>query len=148
MMFWSVIKISPSLRNLVRTFDWKDDFCFLNPDSKDMKHFYEFPKPGSTRLDRSYSWGGLKPVSAFYQSLGFTDHMALIVSYKLPQHIERKLLPRSRLYFKVKKNILEDKIFRQNLQEQVIHWSNLYENDVPVLTVWEQLVKPSIRQLA
>ena len=92
--------------------------------------------------------GGIKPVTALYQSPGFTDHMALIVSYELPKHIERKLLPRSRPYFEVKQYILEDEIFRQMLEHEVNCWMDLYEDGVPILTVWEKLVKLGIRQIA
>ena len=107
-------KISLSLRNLVWTFNCNDDLRSLNKDSKAMSHFYEYPKPGATRIDRAYSYGGLKPVTAFYISPGFTDHLALIISYELPAHIERKLLPRSHPYFKVKPYILDDPIFRHD----------------------------------
>ena len=121
-----------------------DDFRAINKDSKAMSHFYEYPKPGMTRIDRAYSYGGIKPVTAFYTSPGFTDHLALVVSYELPKHIERKLLPRSCPYFKVKPYVLEDPVFRQQLEYGVKLWMRIHDEGVPILEVWEHLVKPGI----
>ena len=110
--------------------------------------FMNIQNQGQQELIDHIHGAGLKPVTAFYQSPSFTDHLALIVSYELPKHIERKLLPRSCLYFKVKQYILEDQLFRQLLEKEVKSWMKLHKEGVLILTVWERLVKLGIHQIA
>ena len=49
--------------------------------------------PGSTRIDRAYSWGNLVVVEAKYEGFAFSDHMALIVKVKVPDDFSKLLSP-------------------------------------------------------
>ena len=76
------VKTCHSLKHLVDTLDMKDDFKTLWPNDRSMSHYYTHPTygPGATRIDRSYSYGGLSIVTALYISASFTDHCVLIIS--------------------------------------------------------------------
>ena len=77
---------------------------------------------GATRIDRSYSWGELKVIEARYEPIAFSDHMADIVTLSLPDSMARILSPRSRPLFKIKTEVIRDKIFQERLKASMMDW--------------------------
>ena len=48
-------KVSPSLKRLVKTFNWSDSFRSLHPKSKSYSRYYKTDKvQGSSRIDRCF----------------------------------------------------------------------------------------------
>ena len=109
------------MKHLVDTLDLKDDFKTLWPNDRSMSHYYTHPTygPGATRIDRSYSYGGLSIVTALYISASFTDHCVLIISLELPKNVGISKAPKSFPHFKIKSYILKDPIFKQKLKTSV-----------------------------
>ena len=143
-------KMSPSLSRLTKTFDMADCFRTLHPTSKVFSHYYHTTQlgAGATRIDRSYSWGDLKVVRASYEPIAFSDHMAYIVSFTLPSSTARILSPRSRPLFKIRPEVICDKLFQERLGDSMADWKEVKELGLDVLQWWEILVKPGIRKLA
>ena len=90
-------KISPSLRNLVNAFNWKDSFRSLHPITKQYSRYYsnEHHGEGASRIDRSYHWGPIKVQQAEYLSISFSDHLSHIITYILPSPLDRFIPPPS-----------------------------------------------------
>ena len=143
-------KMSPSLAKMINTFDMKDCFRKLYPNSKIYSHYYHTTHlgEGATRIDRSYSWGNLKVVEAKYEPPAFSDHMAYIVSYNLPTSSSRMFSPRARPMFKVRPEVINDRVFQQNLSDSMKDWKELQDLGLDFLTWWELVVKPGIKRLA
>ena len=143
-------KMSPCLKRLVHTFSWKDDFRTLHPKESTYSRYYSFDRDrvGATRIDRSYSFGDIQPKLAKYISIAFSDHLSLMVSIKLPSSLSRNINPRSRPLFKIRPDIVHDKIFKARLVTSMKEWEYVKLFGVPVLTWWEELVKPGIKKLA
>ena len=143
-------KMSPSLAKMVKTFDMKDCFRNLYPNSKTYSHYYHTTHlgEGATRIDRSYSWGNIKVLEAKYEPLAFSDHMAYIVSYILPTASSRMFSPKARPMFKVRPEVINDRVFQQNLSDSMKDWKELQDLGLDVLTWWELVVKPGIKKLA
>ena len=89
------VKMSPSLAALTHMFGMSDDFRRLCPLDLSMSHYYDKNGPGGTRIDRSYSYGAIKAVTAFYTLISFSDHHTLILSFELPANLEKSLSPKS-----------------------------------------------------
>ena len=143
-------KMSPCLAKLVQTFNIKDSFRILHPTSSSFSHFYHtiHQGEGATRIDRSYNWGDIAAVEASYEPVSFSDHLAYVVSFSLPAPMARILSPRSRPIFKVKPDIIRDKVFQEGLAESMLDWQEVHDLGLDILTWWEVLVKPGIRKLA
>ena len=96
-------KMSPSLQNLIKTFEMKDSFRNLYPESKSFSHFYESAQlgKGATRIDRSYHWGNVNICEAWYEPVAFSDHMAHVIICSLPMSFSRILSPRAKSNFKI-----------------------------------------------
>ena len=143
-------KMSPSLARLVKTFNMKDSFRHLHPSSTAYSHFYNTTHhgEGATRLDRSYSWGEVKVIKAWYEPIAFSDHMAYIVNFLLPPQSAKLLSPRSRPQFKIRPEVICDPVFREHLSDAMVDWQQVKDLGLDVLQWWELLVKPGIRKLA
>jgi exonuclease III len=68
-------KMSPSLKRVIQTFNFKDSYHCLYPTQKAFSRYYNINgQDGATRIDRSYNWGDVSTVSAWYESVAFSDH--------------------------------------------------------------------------
>ena len=69
-------KISPSLKRLVSTLEWKDVFRLLHPD--DLVYSREYDNAvhvaGATRIDHWYKYGDVTTIEANYVGVAFSDH--------------------------------------------------------------------------
>ena len=74
-------KVSPSCRNLVKSFSWSDSFRTLYPRAPQYSRHSDHPHHGSgaSRIDRSYHWGNIEVREAEYASISFSDHLCLII---------------------------------------------------------------------
>ena len=142
-------KMSPSLKRLIKTFQWADSFRSLHPKALVFSRYYEHSKfgEGATRIDRLYQWGNLEAVEIKYVGVAFSDHQALIAKVKVPDNFSRILCPRSKLQFKAKPEVIRDSIFNQKLKENFTVWTEIRQSGLDTLSWWELIVKPGIRKL-
>ena len=143
-------KMSPCLAKLVGTFNMKDSFRILHPKAVSYSHFYHtiHQGEGATRLDRSYHWGSIRVIEAKYEPVSFSDHLAYTVTFSIPGPLARILSPRSRPLFKIKPDIIRDKLFQDRLSDSMLDWQEVNDLGLDVLTWWELMVKPGIKKLA
>ena len=105
-------KMSPSLGRLVKTFEWTDSFRSLHPKSLTFSRYYDIRGvSGASRIDRQYHWGEIVPVSAVYTLIAFSDHLGHTVSIKTPDPVARMQCSTSCPVFKVREEVLMDKVF-------------------------------------
>ena len=142
-------KMSPCLKRLINTFNWKDTFRILQPLTQHFSHYYNIgAKAGATRIDRSYSFGEVSPTQSSYVSVAFSDHLAHIVNINLPSPISVMICPKSRPFYKIRPEIVRDEVFQDRLSSSMKEWQEVKSYGVPILIWWEVLVKPGIRKLA
>ena len=79
-------KMSPSLARLAKNFDMTECFRFLHPSATVYSHYYHTAQlgEGATRIDRAYFWGEASILSAKYEPIAFSDHMAHIIFISIP----------------------------------------------------------------
>ena len=142
-------KMSPCLRRLAKTFSWQDSFRCLYPHELCYSRYYTTNKyTGGSRIDRSYLWGDLSVEEARYISVAFSDHMAYIVKINVPESIRSVSSPKFRPVFKIKEEVVKDKVFQSQLKKFMDEWDEVRAFGIPILTWWEMLVKPGIKRLA
>ena len=143
-------KLSPCLKRLVSTFHWSDSFRHLHPSTRNYSHYYSNHRTGAgaTRIDRSYFFGEIVPVEAKYVGVAFSDHMSHIVKILLPSPLSTVISPKVRPVFKIRPEVVKDKVFQDRLASNFKEWEEVRKFGVPVLTWWEALIKPGIRKLA
>ena len=83
-----------------------------------------------------------------YKSIAFSDHMAYIVKIKIPDSISKILSPKNRPLFNTKAEVVLGNIFQERLRVSMAQWLEVKALGVPVLKLWESLVKPGIKRLA
>ena len=72
-------KMSPSLKRLTPTFNWKDSYRHLHPSDTQYSRYFENTRgEGATRIDRCYHYGDIKINKASYKPVAFSDHHAHI----------------------------------------------------------------------
>ena len=103
---------------------------------------------GATRIDRAYFWGEIKVTASRYEPLAFSDHMAYIVTLSVPDSMSRIISPRSKPLFKIKPEVIRDKTFQDMLETSMLDWQEVRDLGLDVLTWWETMVKPEIKNLA
>jgi hypothetical protein len=142
-------KMSPCLKRLVHNFSWQDSFSVLHPNISTFSHYYGNQRigVGATRIDRSYNYGDLVIIQAEYVSVAFSDHLAYIVTIKVPTSLTKLICPKNRPLFKIKPETAKDSEFQVSLATKMKDWEKV-KQFVPVLDWWELLVKPGIRHLA
>ena len=142
-------KMSPSFKNLVSAFSWKDSYRYLHPQAKQYSRYYinDHQGEGASRIDRSYHWGSLEVQQAEYLSISFSDHLSLKVTYTLPSPLDRYIPPKSRPSYKIPPNVVDDKIFQTRLQKAMIGWTHA-KAGADLLVWWQYLVKGGIKHLA
>ena len=142
-------KMSPSLRRFINVFSLKDSFRYLHPVKKAFSRYYErFGQQGASRIDRSYHWGLLVPMMAWYESVAFSDHLAYIVKLCIPDPFNSIVSPKSRPFFKTKPEVIRDEVFKMQLKAAMQGWLEVKQRGMPTLPWWEIVVKPGIKKLA
>ena len=144
-------KKSPSLTRHIRTFDMVDSYRSMFPGKKIFSHYYSYGQAGgqgATRIDRSYNWGDIIVHDARYVPVAFSDHMAYVVSISIPTLSSTLSSPKSRPLFKVRPEVICDKIFQENLAESMADWKQVKDLGLDVLTWWEIVDKPGVKKLA
>ena len=141
-------KLSPCLKRVIKTFSWRDSFRHIYPNLKHFSHYYDRNGEGATRIDRSYYYGSLIPIDAKYECVSFSDHFSYIVKLQLPDPLSTIISPKSRPTFKIKPEVAKDRAFQARLAFNMNEWEQVRSFGVPILTWWENLVKPGIRKLA
>ena len=141
-------KQSPSLARLVRTFVLSDSFRAVHPSSNVYSRYYSAGGIiGASRLDRSYHWGDINTLEAFYVSVAFSDHFAYVTKITLP-NLENLLSPETRPLFKISPEVVNDNIFKLRLHSEMKEWQQVKDRGLSVMKWWELIVKPGIRRLA
>ena len=143
--------MSSGLRRLVSAFDLKDSHKLLHPRTKDYSRYYKNDKYGSgaTRIDRIYIYGGINVSKSQYIPISWSDHLALVSSYRLPDSLAKNSSVKSKPVFKISPNVIDDNVFQDQLRAAVSHWTELRSYySYSILQWWEYLVKPGIRKLA
>ena len=142
-------KFSHSMKRVIQTFNLKDSFRALHPSDRIFSRYYvRQGQEGASRIDRSSHWGAVTPVSAWYESVAFSDHLAYIVRLSLPGNMDKLVSPKSRSFFKTKPEVIKDNIFQQQLRESMIKWRVIRSRGLEILPWWELIVKPGIKKLA
>ena len=143
-------KKSPSLARMVNTFEMVDSFRTLFPNKKIFSHYYKSTQfvQGGTRIDRSYHWGEIRVKEAKYVPVALSDHMAYIVSIAVPGLPSSIFSPRSRPLFKVRPEVILDKVFQERLAESMADWKHIMDLGPDVLVWWDIVVKPGVKKLA
>ena len=141
-------KMSASLKRLVKTFAWNDSFRSLHPLAETFSRYYESQHgEGATRIDREYHWGDMVILEARYVGIAFSDHLALVITVRLPEQFSRLMCPRSRPQFKAKPEVVRDQLFQQRLKEKFSNWSEVKDSGLDILSWWELIVKPGLKKL-
>ena len=143
-------KRSPSLKRVIKTFSWSDNFRQLHKSKTIYSRYYSnnLHGNGATRIDRQYSWGnGIKIVSAIYTSVAFSDHMAQIYTMTTPASIQKSQSPKHKPLFKSKPEVIQDPIFKERLAAKLVEWEQVREAGANIIPWWELLVKPGIKKL-
>ena len=110
-------KMSPCMKRLVKTYNWKDSFRILHPEAKTYSRYYNHDRTGldASKIDRCYHWGDLTVKDAKYTSLAFSDNLGMIVCFTLPDQIAKIQSPNSRPSFRARPEVVLDKQFRRSL---------------------------------
>ena len=144
-------KMSKGLQRLIRLKEWKDSYRYLHPTSETFSRYYENSRAeGATRIDRNYHFGQVTVIAAKYLPSAFSDHMAQIIKISLPDPMARIISPKSRSSFRLKSEVITDKIFQERLGAAMLSWERIkafqgIETDT--LLWWEMLVKPGIKKI-
>ena len=146
-------KMSRCLDRLKSNKNWKDSFRILYPSKLEYSRFYTHKQiDGASRIDRCYNFGDIKPASARYIPVAFSDHFAHVVVFDVPEIISRLLTPKARPNFKLRAEIITDPIFKERIGESMIMWERVrsFQTDETYgsLRWWEKLVKPGIKRIA
>ena len=143
-------KMSPSLKRLVSTLEWKDVFRLLHPNDLVFSREYDnaVHGAGATRIDRCYKYGDVTTVEANYVGVAFSDHCALVIKLKLSHLGQNSSSPKNSPLFKARPEAVKDEVFKANLREQYRVWETARDNgNIATLDWWERTVKPGLRQL-
>lgn len=142
-------KISKSLIRLIAALKWKDAFRYLYPN--DLVYSREYVNvygSGATRIDRGYFYGDIDILEANYVGIPFSDHMGLIIKFKVPHGCIKAFTPRGSPLFKANPEVVKDKIFQAELKNQFEIWNNAkIASNIPTLDWWDRTVKPGIRKI-
>ena len=118
------------------------------------KHFSRYYQKqttfdGGSRLYRSYSSRCIIPNKSTYHPVAMSDHFMLEVNYILQEPFNLFYIPKPKLPFKIKPEIVNDPDFVLEIQENIQIWKNLWElYKYDILDWWEFMIKPGIRRIA
>ena len=80
--------------------------------------------------------------------LPFSDHICHLVTFEVSEPLSRSLMPRSRPIFKIKPDVIKDKIFQDRVTAASINWTDLKSKGLSNLFLWEEIIKKDIGRLA
>ena len=117
-------KNSTSLKKLLQTFDVKDDFRKIHKNARVYSRHYtkQATIEGATRLDRIYSSRNVTTLSAHYTPATISDHSMLEVTYDMLEPFQIYKIPKPRLPFKIKPEIIQDEDFQSTIRNKVKIW--------------------------
>ena len=142
-------KMSPNFKHFAKSFNWVDSYRVLHPREVQFSRYYSgVMGEGASRIDRCYHYGDIGVIKASYHPLAFSDHHAHIVSIKLPDPFTRLACPRSPPSFRIKAEVVQDRIFHENLAQSMDSWQAVRSFGLEILPWWELLVKPGVKKLA
>ena len=143
-------KISPSFKSLVSSFAWLDSYRVLFPKTIQYSRVYSNTTQGegASRIDRCYHWGDLCVQEAEYHPISFSDHLSLRLVYKVPSRLSHMVAPQARPHFKIPPEIVNDEVFAESITKAVAGWLQVKEAGVNLISWWQLMVKPGIRNLA
>ena len=142
--------MSPSLKRLMKVFNWTDSFRHVFPNTQSFSRYYDNDRfgEGATRIDRIYHFGDMAVKEAQYVGVAFSDHMGHIVKFSIPGNFGKLISPKSRPLFKANPDIVRDPVFKTRLQENITQISEVRVNlNLDILSWWEDFVKPRIKSL-
>ena len=90
--------------------------------------------------------GDLGIEEAEYVPISFSDHLAHIVTFKSQIEASRKN-PRSKMIYKIKHNLVEDRTFLETIRETYPQWLRLKEGLSPTFW-WENVFKKELKRIA
>ena len=143
-------KRSPSLKRVINTFSWSDNYRQLHKNKTIYSRYYasNLHGNGATRIDRQYSWGNdIQIVSAIYTSIAVSDHLAQIYTMRTPASINKSMSPKHKPLFKSKPEVITDAIFKERLASKLMEWEQVREAGANIIPWWELMVKPGIKKL-
>ena len=138
-------KFSPTLSRLCKTFNWTDSHKLAATSTQSFSHYYS---KGATRIDREYIWGEVSIIRSEYIPLAFSDHMGLLTEVSVPFKLSRQSYIRGVKSFKIRNNVASDLTFKKSVAVKMPVWREVKDCGLDVLTWWELVVKPGIRNLA
>lgn len=142
-------KMSPNLARLVKTFHWKDSLRILKQNVNCFSHYYKSgDQVGATRIDRQYHWGEVEVLSAEYVPAAFSDHLGFLVEVRVPSIGTDQVVSRGLPFLKINDDVTKDIIFKQQVAEAMENWKVMKDQGLEVLTWWELVVKPGLREIA
>ena len=140
-----------NLEELIRSFSMRDSYRQLHPRGNEFSRYAQggIEGPSKSRIDRCYDYGkALRPIRAQYMHLPFSDHLCHLVTFEVSEPLSRSLMPRSRPIFKIKPDVIKDKIFQDRVTAASINWTDLKSKGLSNLFLWEEIIKKDIRRLA
>ena len=112
------LKMSPVFKLIISTFDWKDSFRTLYPDSIQFSKYYSNQRSqGASRIDSAYHSGDVDVIIAEYIPVAFSYHMAHRKVIKSPNPLLRPIHPKGSGFFRIKAEVVKDEIFRMRLKD-------------------------------
>ena len=77
-----------------------------------------------------------------YVGIAFSDHLAHVVTIALPKNMEKSISPKTR------PEVVHDKVFQDRLKVAMEHWKEILNRGLDILSWWEVVAKPGIKNLA
>ena len=111
-------KVSPSMKNLIRTFNWTDTCVQLNIKNQFTRFYSTNDITHASRLDRTYTFGTVSSTCCNTIALPFSDHLAVINIVSLGEDV-LPVVPRVRPLFKSTPWVILDPDFKAKLEHQL-----------------------------
>ena len=118
--------MSKCLERLVKLKGWSDSFRILHPTSLKYSRFYENTRAeGASRIDRCYQFGNLVVKQAIYVPVAFSDHMAHVVEFLVPDNYAQMIMPKCWPSFRVKAEVIRNNVFKERLADAMEMWERV-----------------------
>ena len=116
-------KMSPNLKRLVKTFQWKDSFRTLYPQQGTFSHYYKIgEQSGASRIDTQYHWGQVEVNKSQYIPAAFSDHLGLLIEIKVPCTFSRDFCPPGQPHIRIRDEVAHDEVFKQQVATKMFHY--------------------------
>ena len=83
-----------------------------------------------------------------YVPIAFSDHFGLITEIKLSGPVTDVSIPRHVKKMNISNEVACDNIFKNRVARAFPVWEEIFKNGLDVLTWWELVVKPGVREIA